>query len=685
MTRHKFAFLHAAKATKFAKTTGMQPSSLKRQLRSARHILDRLYGQPEEVRGMLLADDVGLGKTTIGAIVAWAAAGEGTGRVVRILAPNKVMRQRWEEELERVLPAMQALGDGKLDIHKQKLRSSDRKLHPTHINVTTQTRAVKSGRLKGELLIIDEAHRSKSDTSQFRTAMRAAIDSGAKVLLLTATPMSIRTEELASLLRLLAGQQIHDAVCEFGKQIRLLYDPNDTRSEAKAYDELVAAADTATEYMKTCVLRHSIDELHVEEQQAFGPPRAEWSIPVPDASHDEIALLARIDRLNRLASGQVGRTNDPRFHVARSPVRRAVAAATASLEKQGLGPLAWLHREAIEASPLLGQDHPKMIAVARAVAERAVSGDKVIVFCHHHLVAIEMTRVLARYVSPYPLSDIPASTWRAVWSELLEHGPGSTDNVTLRRAFIDWICRPSFRDQIASWVRHDRPLTLDALQKTRPPRCNEQSIAESMRDLMYKVFEPKSTSTIGVFRERAGSTSALNALPFGDEKPTRVIGACDHLDPVETHHDSHLFLQENRPDLLLALFNSPFGPDVLVLTDRYSEGIDMHRYCRLLVHYELNPSPMRTIQREGRIRRISNWASAVGQPVQYAMPAFTGTRDERVVEIMRGRLSNFGRLLGGIPSYGEEASDINADERAQRVLKRAEDTLAAFNKRLRLP
>lgn len=663
----------------------MHTSALKRQLRSARHILERLYGQTEEMRGMLLADDVGLGKTTVGAIVAWTAVGEGAGRVVRILAPNKIMRQRWEEELLRVLPAMQALAGEKLDIHKQMLRSSEQKLRRPHIHVSTQTRAVSIGGLNGDLLIIDEAHRSKSDTSQFRVAMRNAIERGSKVLLLTATPMSIRTEELASLLRLLAGDQIHDAVCEFGKQIRLLYDPTDTRSESKTYDELVAAADTATKYMQTCVLRHSIDELHIEEQQAFGPPRAEWSIPVPNASHEEIALLARIDRLNRLASRDVARANDPRFHIARSPIRHAMTVATACLEKKGLGPLARLHRKAIEASPLLKQDHPKMAAVAQAVAASVANGDKVIVFCHHHLVAIDMTRVLTRHVSPYPRSDIPASAWHTAWSELLENAPGANGNPALRRAFIDWICRPSFQDQIASWIGRNRQFSLHTLQTTRPPRCNGQSIAESMRELMNRVFEPKSTSTIGVFLQRASSTSALKALPFGDEQTTRVIGACKHRDLADAHHDSQFFLQEDRPDLLLALFNSPFGPDVLVLTDLYSEGIDMHRYCRLLVHYELNPSPMRTIQREGRIRRIGNWAGTVKQPVEYAMPAFTGTRDERVVDIMRSRLRNFGRLLGGIPAYDEEAIDNDVDERAQRILKRAEDTLAAFSKRLRLP
>ena len=42
-------------------------------------------------RGILLADDVGLGKTTVAALVAWVVASAGERRGVRILAPNDVM------------------------------------------------------------------------------------------------------------------------------------------------------------------------------------------------------------------------------------------------------------------------------------------------------------------------------------------------------------------------------------------------------------------------------------------------------------------------------------------------------------------------------------------------------------------------------------------------------------------
>ena len=61
------------------------PESTHRQFLTVADILARLNGSFGEkaVRGVLLADDVGLGKTTVGALVAWVVASAGDGRSVR--------------------------------------------------------------------------------------------------------------------------------------------------------------------------------------------------------------------------------------------------------------------------------------------------------------------------------------------------------------------------------------------------------------------------------------------------------------------------------------------------------------------------------------------------------------------------------------------------------------------------
>ena len=130
---------------------------------------------------------------------------------------------------------------------------------------------------------------------------------------------------------------------------------------------------------------------------------------------------------------------------------------------------------------------------------------------------------------------------------------------------------------------------------------------------------------------------------------------------------------------MLALFNSPFGPDVLVTTDRLSEGVDLHRCCRHLIHYELDASPVRTLQRNGRIRRVGSWAALTKQPIRYAYPTFGGTRDEKAVDIMRQRINAFGLLLGGVPALDDDASGQGF---AEAVLQSAREGLESLNRGL---
>jgi superfamily II DNA/RNA helicase len=130
------------------------------------------------------------------------------------------------------------------------------------------------------------------------------------------------------------------------------------------------------------------------------------------------------------------------------------------------------------------------------------------------------------------------------------------------------------------------------------------------------------------------------------------------------------------------MFNSPFGPDVLVATDRLSEGIDPHRYCRHLIHYEPDASPIRTVQRNGRIRRVDCWASVGGKPARYAYPAFGGTRDLRLVRIMKKRIKSLSLLLGGVPDI-DVAEEGSEEEWRNKVIDLATKSLRASSGDLR--
>jgi superfamily II DNA/RNA helicase len=47
-------------------------------------------------------------------------------------------------------------------------------------------------------------------------------------------------------------------------------------------------------------------------------------------------------------------------------------------------------------------------------------------------------------------------------------------------------------------------------------------------------------------------------------------------------------------------FNTPFFPDVLVCSEVMGEGVDLHRFCRHVIHHDLAWNPSDIEQRTGR-------------------------------------------------------------------------------------
>jgi hypothetical protein len=91
---------------------------------------------------------------------------------------------------------------------------------------------------------------------------------------------------------------------------------------------------------------------------------------------------------------------------------------------------------------------------------------------------------------------------------------------------------------------------------------------------------------------------------------------------------------------------------------------------------------VRTIQRNGRVRRVGSWAALTCQPICYAYPTFGGTRDEKAVAVMRQRINAFGLLLGGVPSLEDDEDGASQQSFAEAVLLGARKELESLNRRL---
>ena len=55
--------------------------------------------------------------------------------------------------------------------------------------------------------------------------------------------------------------------------------------------------------------------------------------------------------------------------------------------------------------------------------------------------------------------------------------------------------------------------------------------------------------------------------------------------------------RDTRERLMLA-FNSPVFPEVLVSSSVLAEGVDLHRFCRYVIHHDLCWNPSTLEQRE---------------------------------------------------------------------------------------
>jgi len=659
--------------------------STRRQFLTAHDILARLngsYGQ-EVRRGILLADDVGLGKTTVAALVAWVVASAGERRGVRILAPNDVMMRRWQEELLSHVELLQECAPA-LDVraNRVKARKVDR-LSAGSIQVVKHSYAASDFNLACDLLIVDEAHRAKGENTAFSKALKRQKKYARRVLILTATPFSIRLDELQRMLTLIGGGASHKAVSAYSRTLDDLYKGDAARSPEKVADRLVSRAKAAIAAIQPFVVRHGIDDLP-REQSAFGG-RADWAINVPMANAKELELMIRMDRVLRVRNSHGTEssnvTNDPRFHVGWryfDQVREKIKDEVAKLDEPHKDIVASYLRTIKKQRKDVGT-HSKMEAVSKEVKSTIKKGEKIILFCHHHATAQELTvnlnLVLPKAVAPkLPRPDV----WKSAWDEVLAKSEYFNYDYKLRNTFIKWLCSDLIRAQTWAWLRKASAKTTELTKALKKTRSRHPEGMETIAEAALRLFNTllKSKSSHAVLK---AATDRIELLP-GANGTSRVMGVCE---PSKNEHEKFLFIHNQQPDTVISIFNSPFGPDVLVVTDKLSEGIDLHRYCRHIIHYELDPSPVRTVQRNGRLRRVNSWAAVVGQPIQFAYPAFGGTRDHRLVQIMKKRINSFSLLLGGVPDFTVDEVLGSEEKWRNKVIALAKTKLAAVNGPLR--
>jgi superfamily II DNA/RNA helicase len=85
---------------------------------------------------------------------------------------------------------------------------------------------------------------------------------------------------------------------------------------------------------------------------------------------------------------------------------------------------------------------------------------------------------------------------------------------------------------------------------------------------------------------------------------------------------------------------------VLIASSVMAEGVDLHRFCRYVIHHDLCWNPSTLEQRTGRVDRIGAKVERCGQPIRVYLPYLAETQDEKQYRVVMDRERWFNVVMG---------------------------------------
>jgi hypothetical protein len=340
----------------------------------------------------------------------------------------------------------------------------------------------------------------------------------------------------------------------------------------------------------------------------------------------------------------------------------------------------WYLEQLERALPLRGHQtsasHPKVAATARRAIEAWLKGEKVVVFCHY----IATGHVLRQVISSHMQDEIArigaekiGCSKRDVPARLEKLGNRFFDTDSPARLACDAEVEALLREYQTLWTQRETllevtrrylrtpsflvryfPLTEDRLDEAAVKEAFSAGDASglTLRGVLKEFFDFLETRCVEAERNRylhaiqsiqTGSITGREALATFSEDE-RQPGWADGLLPnVRLVNGSTK--QETRQRLMLT-FNSPFFPEILVASSVMAEGVDLHRFCRYVIHHDLCWNPSTLEQRTGRIDRIGAKAELCGQSIRVYLPYLAETQDEKMFRVVMDRERWFSVVMG---------------------------------------
>jgi hypothetical protein len=111
---------------------------------------------------------------------------------------------------------------------------------------------------------------------------------------------------------------------------------------------------------------------------------------------------------------------------------------------------------------------------------------------------------------------------------------------------------------------------------------------------------------------------------------------------------------------VMGAFNSPLFPEILVSSQVLAEGVDLHRFCRFVIHHDLSWNPSVIEQRTGRLDRIRCRAETARRPIVVYEPYIAESADEKLYRVLRDRERWFQVVMGQRFTFDERTAETIA-------------------------
>jgi SNF2 family DNA or RNA helicase len=601
----------------------------------------KLLNSPTD--GLLIADEVGLGKTIEAGLIWTELRARFESSRLLVLCP-KTLCEKWCRELqhrfgvdahivdaaqlERFLVTARNSGRGFAAISSmQSLRPPKGWEEPPaegeDARNTARAKLVRflqeatDGQPLIDLLVIDEAHHMRNPETMLHDLAQLLNEVSAYRVFLSATPIHLRNRDLHSLLQL-----IDPDTFEFERTLDDLIEVNAPIVEAR--DMLLKPGVVLSE------VRARLDEVAdrsiLSDSKSLELIRARLDDNCSLDKHTRAELAARLEQVNQLAN-YITRTR--RRDVQEFRVRRQAHAPHLDMDH--------LEREFYDS-------------VTKEVVKYALVHD----ISDGFLLATPQ-----RLLSSSPAAA--AAYWEAFSPDSDEALEETDDDISVDaidgRPLLECLARLSSKLKLSSQLAE-----VDTKYKL---------LKNQLRDLWHD--EP--SAKIIVF------SSFKATLHYLRKRLSADAVACELL---------HGTVRESR-DAVLDRFRKAESPTVLLSSEVGSEGVDL-QFCWVVINYDLPWNPMRLEQRIGRVDRL-------GQPkdkVVIVNLVYSSTIDERIYRRLYDRLGLGQKALGEFeavlgdpiremtrklldPRLSEEQKFAAIDQAAQAVenLKRVEDELEA--------